>query len=67
MLSPARDAAGREEPQRCSGRVMGFALVLVGVLALVAAAGRGATDTETHNIIHHIIIEGGGYYPADTV
>ena len=45
----ARDAVGREEPPRRRGRVIAFfVLVLVGALALVAAAGRGAADSETH-------------------
>jgi hypothetical protein len=46
----ARDAAGREEPPRCRVRVVAFVLVLVGALALVAAAGRGAADSETHKV-----------------
>ena len=42
LLSAARDAAGRVEPPR--RRVVAFVLVLVGALALVAAAGRGAAE-----------------------
>ena len=48
LLSSARDAAGRVEPPRRRGRVVASVLVLVGALALVAAAGRGAADSETH-------------------
>ena len=46
VLPTARDAAGREEPPRRRG--VAFVLVLIGALALVAAAGRGADDSETH-------------------
>ena len=52
LLSAARDAAGPEDPRtpRRHGRVIAFVLVLVGALALVAAAGRGAADSETHKV-----------------
>ena len=43
-LLPARDAAGREEPSRRRGHVVAFVLVIGGVLAFVAAAGRGAAE-----------------------
>ena len=42
LLSAAR--AGSVESPRRRGRVIAFVLVLVGALALVAAAGRGAAD-----------------------
>jgi len=57
LLPTARDAAGREEPWR--RRVVAFVLVLVGALALIAAAGRGAADSETHKAV---LIYGGGKF-----
>mgnify|MGYP001469712986 CR=1 FL=1 len=42
LLSAARDAAG--QPPRRRGRVVAFVLVIGGVLAFVAAAGRGAAE-----------------------
>ena len=47
LLSAAR--AGSVESPRRRGRVIAFVLVLVGALALVAAAGRGAAS-ETHKV-----------------
>ena len=44
LLPTARDAAGREESPRRRGRVVALVLVIGGVLAFVAAAGRGAAE-----------------------
>ena len=62
LLSAARDAAGPEDPRtpRRHGRVIAFVLVLVGALALVAAAGRGAADSETRKVAN---LRGGRYDP----
>ncbi len=59
LLPTARDAAGREDSPRCRGRVVVLGLVLVGALAL-AAAGRGAADSETHKVAN---LRGGRYDP----
>ena len=59
VLPTARDAAGREDSPRCRGRVVVLGLVLVGALAL-AAAGRGAADSETRKVAN---LRGGRYDP----
>ena len=74
LLSAARDAAGPEDPRtpRRHGRVIAFVLVLVGALALVAAAGRGAADSETHKganlhgFLNGFFGEGAGTSPPES-